>query len=199
MAQISTPPSRSIPASRSAALAPAVLMRTNGPGRSAANQGAPAVSDTPAAAAAATNSRSSTPAGSSNHKLKPPWALVLALPISLGLSLVALAQHPLARPVSARAWLGFAYVGVISMYFGFFAWYAGLSRTTIARASQVQLAQPVLGLFWSWLLLGERVTFAMLLTAGFVLLCAACASRARVRVLAPPSVSVTRPARRTIS
>jgi hypothetical protein len=46
----------------------------------------------------------------------------------------------------------------------------------------------VLGLFWSWLLLGEHVTRAMSLTAGFVLLCAAWASRSRVRLLPPGSV-----------
>ncbi|HEY3668310.1 MAG TPA: DMT family transporter [Polyangiaceae bacterium] len=108
------------------------------------------------------------------------WALVLSLPFTLGLSCLALRFHPLPAVVSARAWLGFGYVGVVSMYLGFFAWYRGLTRTTIARASQVQLAQPVLGLFWSWLLLGERVTSAMLVTAGFVLLCAAWASRSRI-------------------
>ena len=72
-------------------------------------------------------------------------------------------------------------MGVVSMYLGFFAWYRGLTRTTIARASQVQLAQPVLGFFWSWLLLGERTTPAMLVTAGFVLVCAAWASHSRAR------------------
>jgi drug/metabolite transporter (DMT)-like permease len=110
------------------------------------------------------------------------WALVLSLPLTLGLSVLALAQHPLAAPLSAHALLGFAYVGVVSMYLAYFAWYRGLVRTTIARASQVQLAQPVLGLFWSWLLLGESVSTAMLVTASFVLFCAACASRARVRI-----------------
>ena len=73
------------------------------------------------------------------------------------LSIVALHVHPLHSAISGRAWLGFGYVGVVSMYLGFFAWYRGLTRTTIARASQVQLAQPVLGMFWSWLLLGERL------------------------------------------
>jgi drug/metabolite transporter (DMT)-like permease len=109
------------------------------------------------------------------------WALVLSLPLTLGLSLWAVTVQPLHAAISWRAWLGLGYVGVISMYLGFFAWYRGLSRTTIARASQVQLAQPVLGFFWSWLLLGERVTPAMLLTAGFVLLCAAWASQRRAR------------------
>ena len=107
------------------------------------------------------------------------WALVLSLPFSLGLSLWALGTEPPHAAISWRAWLGLSYVGVVSMYLGFFAWYRGLSRTSIARASQVQLAQPVLGFLWSWLLLGERVTPAMLCTAGFVLACAAWASRNR--------------------
>ena len=119
------------------------------------------------------------------------WALVLSLPLTIPLSWVALAQHPLTRSVSWHALLGFAYVAVVSMYLGFFAWYRGLTRTTIARASQVQLAQPVLGLFWSWLLLGEHVNPAMLFTAGFVLVCAGCASRARVRVSPEPVTRLT--------
>ena len=111
------------------------------------------------------------------------WALVLSLPITLLLSVWALRVHPLHFPLSWRALAGFGYAGIVSMYLGFFAWYHGLTRTTIARASQVQLAQPVLGIFWSWLLLGEHVTSAMAVTAGFVLLCAAWASRNRARVL----------------
>jgi drug/metabolite transporter (DMT)-like permease len=129
------------------------------------------------------------------------WALVLSLPLSSALTVLALPRHPLtfAAAVSWRAWLGFAYVALVSMYLAYFAWYRGLVRTTIARASQVQLAQPILGLFWSWLLLGEHVTLAMLLTAGFVLVCAACASRARIRLAAPPPTSATDGARPTIS
>jgi drug/metabolite transporter (DMT)-like permease len=108
------------------------------------------------------------------------WALVLSLPLSLGLSLWAVSIRPLPAMISWRAWLGLGYVGVVSMYLGFFAWYRGLTSSSIARASQVQLAQPVLGFLWSWLLLGERVSPAMLCTAGFVLICAAWASQSRV-------------------
>ncbi len=111
------------------------------------------------------------------------WALVLSLPLCLGLSLWAVKVQPLRAAITWRAWLGLGYVGVVSMYLGFFAWYHGLTRTSIARASQVQLAQPVLGFLWSWLLLGERVTPAMLCTAGFVLVCAAWASRSRAPAL----------------
>lgn len=111
------------------------------------------------------------------------WALVLSLPITLAISLWALRIQPPRFPLSWRALAGFGYAGVVSMYLGFFAWYHALTRTTIARASQVQLAQPVLGMFWSWLLLGERVTTGMAVTAAFVVLCAAWASRNRARVL----------------
>lgn len=109
------------------------------------------------------------------------WALVLSLPLSLALSFWAMKAQPLHTVISWRAWLGLGYVGVVSMYLGFFAWYRGLTRTSIARAAQVQLAQPVLGFLWSWLLLGERVTPAMAGTAGFVLACAAWASRSRTQ------------------
>jgi drug/metabolite transporter (DMT)-like permease len=126
------------------------------------------------------------------------WALVLSLPFTVGLSLWAVSSTPLEAAISWRAWLGLGYVGVVSMYLGFFAWYRGLTRTSIARASQVQLAQPVLGFFWSWLLLGEQVTPAMSLTAGFVLVCAAWASQSRARpALVPQRKTSRNPSGRT--
>jgi drug/metabolite transporter (DMT)-like permease len=80
------------------------------------------------------------------------WALLVALPVTVPVTLVAGAD-----PAGATAWLGFAYVSVISMFLGFFAWYAGLARGGVARVGQVQLAQPVLTLLWSALVLGEAV------------------------------------------
>jgi drug/metabolite transporter (DMT)-like permease len=47
----------------------------------------------------------------------------------------------------------------------------------VARASQVQLAQPLLTLVWSALLLGERLNPATPLTAGAVLICVAATQR----------------------
>ncbi len=75
------------------------------------------------------------------------WALVLSLPLTSSLSIWAVTIEPPHAAISWRAWLGLGYVGVVSTYLGYFAWYRGLTRTTIARASQVQLAQPVLGFF----------------------------------------------------
>jgi drug/metabolite transporter (DMT)-like permease len=65
------------------------------------------------------------------------------------------------------------------MFLGFFAWYAGLARGGVARIGQVQLAQPVLTLGWSALLLGEHVGPGTLITALAVLACVAATQRAR--------------------
>jgi drug/metabolite transporter (DMT)-like permease len=105
------------------------------------------------------------------------WALVLSAPVTGTVTAVAIAVSGL--HAGATAWLGFAYVACVSMFLGFFAWYAGLARGGVARIGQVQLAQPVLTLGWSALLLGEHVGAATLLTALAVLACVAATQRAR--------------------
>lgn len=103
------------------------------------------------------------------------WALVLCLPVTLAVAALRLPDGP----VGADAWLGFAYVALVSMFLGFFAWYAGLARGGVARVGQVQLAQPVLSLGWAALVLGESVGSAELGTAVVVLACVVATQRAR--------------------
>jgi drug/metabolite transporter (DMT)-like permease len=109
------------------------------------------------------------------------WIVVLALPASLPLSFVW-------RPadlgaVAPLAWASLAYVGAMSMYFGYFAWNAGLALGGVARVSQVQLLQPFLTFAIAAALLGERIdaetAICALLVVGLVF-----ASR-RARVEAP--------------
>jgi drug/metabolite transporter (DMT)-like permease len=122
------------------------------------------------------------------------WALVLSAPVIVPLSLVLVATT--APAGDARAWAGFAYVSVVSMFLGFFAWYAGLARGGVARIGQVQLLQPSLTLGWSALVLGEHVgpwTFAAVLA---VLASVVVTQRARVRQDAAPCPSTTRPSAR---
>ncbi|MDO8283928.1 MAG: DMT family transporter [Rhodoferax sp.] len=88
------------------------------------------------------------------------WALVISLPLSLPLTLVAWPTAPL----NASAWWGFAYVAVFSMWLGFFAWYRGLALGGTVRVSQVQLVQPFLSMLFAVPLLGERLD---VVTAGF--------------------------------
>ena len=88
------------------------------------------------------------------------WALVMALPLTLPLSVTS---WPVA-PLKASAWWGFSYVAVFSMWLGFFAWYRGLALGGTVRVSQVQLAQPFLSMLFAVPLLGERLDAV---TVGF--------------------------------
>lgn len=81
----------------------------------------------------------------------------------------------------AAAWAGFAYVSVVSMFLGFFAWYRGLAEGGVARVGQVQLSQPVLTLLWSAVLLGERVGPLNILCALLVLGSVAVSQRTRIK------------------
>jgi len=105
------------------------------------------------------------------------WALVLSAPVTAAVAGAAAAATGL--DAGPTAWLGFAYVSIVSMFLAFFAWYAGLARGGVARVGQVQLAQPVLTLGWSALLLGESVTALTVVAALAVLASVAATQRAR--------------------
>jgi drug/metabolite transporter (DMT)-like permease len=108
------------------------------------------------------------------------WALVLSLPLTIPVTLVTASITPIdAHPT---ALLGLGYVAAVSMFLGFFAWYAGLARGGVARVGQIQLAQPLLTVVWSAIVLGETLTPVMLLAGAGVLLSVAVTQRARVTV-----------------
>ena len=88
------------------------------------------------------------------------WALLVALPLTLPLSLL---NWP-AGPLKASAWWGFGYLAVFSMWLGFFAWYRGLALGGTVRISQVQLVQPFLSMLFAVPLLGEKLDAV---TVGF--------------------------------
>jgi drug/metabolite transporter (DMT)-like permease len=98
------------------------------------------------------------------------WVCVLALPVSLPALLWLWPQ----TPVAPSAWAGFVYVGVFSMWIGFFAWYRGLALGGALRVSQTQLLQPFLSIVASMPLLGEPIdavtlVFAVAVVATVVL------------------------------
>ena len=110
------------------------------------------------------------------------WALVLSAPLMAVLTAVAVAhQPPSGTPV---AWAAFAYLAVVSMFLGFFAWYRGLAIGPMARVGQVQLVQPVMGIGWAVLLLHEQLTWPTALGGAAVIACAAIAVRARTGPIA---------------
>lgn len=120
------------------------------------------------------------------------WALVLSSPLMVGLMLGSMVRQP--PSATPAQWAALAYLGVVSMYLGFFAWYRGLAIGPMAQVSQVQLVQPVLSIGWAALLLGERLTWPTVLGALAVIACAGAAVRIR---LDPRAVDTTGRTRNT--
>ncbi len=105
------------------------------------------------------------------------WGVLLAAPINLAVAAVALAHEPL--ELTATAIAGMAYIAAISQFLGFVVWYRGMGLIGVTRASQLQLAQPLLTILWAVLLLGEQLNRAVPITAGIVLICIFATQRAR--------------------
>ncbi|MER7045859.1 DMT family transporter [Streptomyces jumonjinensis] len=105
------------------------------------------------------------------------WALILCLPLSLAGSAAALSLEPVR--LTAQGVAGLVWVAGVSTFFGLYVWYRGMAAIGIARASQLQLAQPLLTLLWSVALLGEELSPAAPIAAAGVLVCIAVTQRAR--------------------
>ncbi len=109
------------------------------------------------------------------------WALILALPVSVPVTIAGAITSP-PRHVTAAAVTGLVYVSLVSMCLGFFAWYQGLAHGGVARIGRLQLAQPALTLVWSALLLGESVSFLTGAAAAAVIAATAVGRNARIDV-----------------
>ncbi|MDA2804145.1 DMT family transporter [Nocardiopsis suaedae] len=111
------------------------------------------------------------------------WALVLSMPVMVPAAAVALPLEPVALgPVPIA---GMVYLALVSQFGGFAAWYRGMALIGVARASQFQLAQPLLTLVWAFLVLGEAISAWAPVTALVVLVCIAVTQRAARRRAAP--------------
>lgn len=105
------------------------------------------------------------------------WGVVIAAPANLLVATLALPREPV--HLTTHALLGMAYIAAISQFGGFVVWYRGMGLIGVARASQLQLGQPLLTLVWADLLLGERFSVAVPLTATVVLACIVITQKAR--------------------
>ena len=116
------------------------------------------------------------------------WAVFLSAPLTVPIGLIAALGSDL--HAGDDAWLGFAYVSVISALFGFFPWYAGLARGGVAKIGQIQLLQPLLTLAWSALLLNEHIGPATIVASIAVLASVVATQQTRVeRSSRPPLVT----------
>jgi drug/metabolite transporter (DMT)-like permease len=106
------------------------------------------------------------------------WIVLCALPFTIPLTLIGLGPVGFDEP--ATAWISLGYLGVVSMFLGFFAWYAGLALGGIPRVSPIQLLQPLFSLVWAGLFLHERLDTLIVVVALVVLLSVAGSRRSAV-------------------
>ncbi len=107
------------------------------------------------------------------------WALVLSLPLLLPIT--AWLGWNYGVTASARAWTGFLYISLFSMFIGFFFWYKGLALGGVARVGQTQLLQPFMTLVGAALILDEPFQAHQILFAALVIAVVAVGRRMPVR------------------
>jgi drug/metabolite transporter (DMT)-like permease len=90
------------------------------------------------------------------------WVCVMALPLTVPGALLTWPDQAIATP----SWWALLYVGVFSMWAGFFAWFRGLALGGALRVSQMQLLQPFISILAAVPLLGEPLD---VMTIGFAL------------------------------
>lgn len=106
------------------------------------------------------------------------WGLVAALPVSVPLTAYALRSAPF-EP-SASSLVALVYMAIFSVFVGMILWYRAMGIAGVPRVSSIQLAQPLLSVIWSWLLIGEPLRLETIVAAALVLICVATAQRARI-------------------
>ena len=114
------------------------------------------------------------------------WVVVFALPITVPVTILLMVTGGVTTPVTTHAWVGMLMLGVVSVYFAFFAWYRGLAQAGVARGAQTQQLQAPLTLVWSALLLGETITLGTVIAALAIVACVAWAVRVRAPSPAAP-------------
>jgi drug/metabolite transporter (DMT)-like permease len=105
------------------------------------------------------------------------WAVLAALPANALICALALPDQRIHLTVHSVS--GLAYIAAASQFGGFVVWYRGMATIGVLRASQLQLAQPLLTLCWAVLVLGERLPPAAPVAALAVIACIAATQRSR--------------------
>jgi drug/metabolite transporter (DMT)-like permease len=107
------------------------------------------------------------------------WQVAAFLPFSAAAALL-LWPHDLSA-VSAPAWVGFAYVSLVSQYFAFFVFNAAMAMAGVARVGQLMLLQPFVIVVLASLVNGEPVRLATLGYAAAVVIVVMIGQRMRIR------------------
>lgn len=114
----------------------------------------------------------------------PGWE-VISWQVALFLPLSALAMF-LLRPASLSdvppsAWAGLAYIALVSQFFAFFVFNAGMALGGVARVGQVMLLQPFMIVALAWPVNGEPIRASTLAYAAAVVMIVLIGQRMQVK------------------
>jgi drug/metabolite transporter (DMT)-like permease len=107
------------------------------------------------------------------------WALILVSPISLTGAIYTWQPSFAAAPKGAI--IALVYLGLISMYLGFFAWNVALAMGGIARIGQVRLLQTFVTLIIANVLLSEHIGWDAIIFATAIALLVYLSRRAKIQ------------------
>ncbi len=107
------------------------------------------------------------------------WTVVVSLPVAIPLSIVLWPAD--AGAVSAWAWGGVVFSGVVVLFIGYALWNVALAWGGVAKVGQIQLLQPFVTILIAVPLLGESVDATMVAFAVAVAIVVGLGQRAVVR------------------
>jgi drug/metabolite transporter (DMT)-like permease len=105
------------------------------------------------------------------------WAILMATPVLVPITLIDLAMHPIAALPPASAWFGYLWVSLFSIFIGHYFWNSAMHAVGIIKISQMQLAQPLITMALSLVILNEAVSPITLLAALAIIGCVAWTQR----------------------
>ncbi|MEY4494318.1 MAG: hypothetical protein RL570_433 [Actinomycetota bacterium] len=107
------------------------------------------------------------------------WAILMATPLNATIAgYDLLIANPLTQWPTLSAWFGFVFVSFVSMFLGFYVWYAAMDRIGAVKSTVLQLAQPVMTLIWGIWLLNEKASIDTWIAAGVIMVSVAWTQRA---------------------
>jgi drug/metabolite transporter (DMT)-like permease len=101
------------------------------------------------------------------------WQIVVGV-VVFGIGLLIVQGPPSLEPLQLRTWLGVIYSGLFGTALAYFIWYNIIGKVSTATASLGTLANPVVGVIGSMLILGERLTTADVVGFALIFAAAAC-------------------------
>ncbi len=101
------------------------------------------------------------------------WQIVVGV-VVFALGYLIFVGPPVIEPLKLRTWLGVAWSGVLGTAAAYFIWYNIIGKVSTATASLGTLANPVVGVIGSVILLGERLTVADVIGFALIFAAAAC-------------------------